>query len=403
MKIKYYYAVLSLCLICFLTVAAINTGENDNPEKNNKDVIKFSHAVHKDITDCASCHTGVAESASLNTRLLPEKSVCATCHDVDDEKNCNQCHYENVNEPLIQKKSGMIFNHKSHLGDQKLTCETCHKGLDSVAYSFESPNVKPEMALCYTCHNGESIASNACESCHISTVNLIPEDHKQVSFLKSHKFHANSEKAQCQMCHDNSFCESCHASTTSVTENNTARNFYAPFSPHKFVDGTKQQNISRVHDLNFQFTHGIDAKGKTSECQTCHQVETFCTECHTSVGKGDFAMEGVIPLTHKQSNFVTIGVGTGGGEHAILARRDIESCTSCHDTHGADPACILCHVDNDGIKGSNPKTHSSGFMHSQEDGDWHTDQGSVCYTCHTDANAHPGGKKGIGFCGYCHQ
>jgi len=111
----------------------------------------------------------------------------------------------------------------------------------------------------------------------------------------------------------------------------------------------------------------------------------------------------MVPASHKAPNFVTIGVGTGGGGHATLARRDIERCAGCHDVQGADANCILCHVDNDGIKGTNPKTHIRGFMKSSGDGDWHNDLGSVCYSCHTDANAKPNGKKGIGFCSYCHN
>jgi hypothetical protein len=402
MKIKYLYSALALSLICFLTIAAINKNGNGEQEKTNKDVIKFSHKAHKEITDCASCHTGAAESVSLNTRLLPEKSVCATCHDVNDEKNCVQCHYTDKYEPLIQKKPEMIFNHKFHLTDQKLACESCHKGLSDVEYSFESVSAKPAMSVCYDCHNGNSVATNVCESCHISTVKLIPQNHQQVSFLKNHKFVATKDDAQCQMCHNNSFCESCHVSTTMITEKNSARDFYTPYSPHKFIDNTKQQNITRVHDLNYQFTHGIDLKGKTSECQTCHQPETFCASCHESKG-GDFALEGTLPSSHRAPNFVTIGVGTGGGQHAILARRDIEQCSSCHDLQGADQNCILCHVDNDGIKGTNPKTHPRNFRSDLEKGDWHTDQGSVCYSCHTDANARPGGIKGVGFCGYCHK
>jgi hypothetical protein len=403
MKIKYIYIAFSLTLICFLTIAAINNAGDGKPDKTNKDIIKFSHKTHKEITDCASCHAGVSESTSLNTRLLPEKSVCATCHDVNDEKNCKQCHYENVNEPLIQKKSEIIFNHKFHITDKKLACETCHKGLWDVAYSFESKTAKPSMVICNDCHNGRSVATNNCESCHISTANLLPQDHKEVGFLHAHKFAASKDDSRCQMCHDNSYCESCHVSTTGITENNTKRNFYAPYSPHKFIDNTKQQNISRVHDLNYQYTHGIDAKGKTSQCQTCHQVETFCVECHESKGRGDYALAGTLPVSHKAPNFVTIGVGTGGGQHAVLARRDIESCTSCHDVQGADPACILCHVDPDGIKGTNPKTHDKNLISGLDHGDWHSDRGSICFTCHTDANAHPGGVKGVGFCGYCHK
>lgn len=402
MKIKYFYTVFVLFLICFLTIAAISQDEIIEQGKTNKEVIKFSHKVHKEVTDCASCHTGAAESTTLSTRLLPEKSVCATCHDVNDEKNCTQCHYDEKYEPLIQKEPELIFNHKFHLTGQKLECESCHNGLSDVDYSFESVASKPAMMICNDCHNGSAIATNACESCHISTVGLIPQDHKQVSFLKFHKFSATKENSQCQMCHDNSFCESCHVSTTMISENNTKRNFFTPYSPHKFVDNTKQQNITRVHDLNYRFTHGIDLKGKTSECQTCHQTETFCAECHDSKTR-DFALEGNVPASHRAPNFVTVGVGTGGGQHAILARRDIERCSSCHDLQGADQNCILCHVDSDGIKGTNPKTHVRNFRSDLSDGDWHKDRGSVCYSCHTDANARPEGTKGIGFCGYCHK
>ena len=97
-----------------------------------------------------------------------------------------------------------------------------------------------------------------------------------------------------------------------------------------------------------------------------------------------------------------IGVGSGGGDHARLARRDIERCAACHDVQGADPNCILCHTDPDGIEGTNPKTHAINFM-NDSNGDWHDDPGSVCYNCHTDPNAYPGGNPNIGFCAYCHN
>jgi len=65
---------------------------------------------------------------------------------------------------------------------------------------------------------------------------------------------------------------------------------------------------------------------------------------------------------------------------------------------------MKCHVDPDGIKGTNPKTHPVGFM-SGNHGDWHTNAGATCFACHTDPNAKPhtmGGIAGQGFCGYCH-
>jgi hypothetical protein len=112
-------------------------------------------------------------------------------------------------------------------------------------------------------------------------------------------------------------------------------------------------------------------------------------------------LTGAVPKSHSQPNFVTLGVNTGGGIHADIARRDIEKCQSCHDVQGADPVCLKCHYDNDGIKGTNPRTHEPGFM-SDENGYWHTTSTANCYVCHTDPNARPNGINGVGFCGYCH-
>ncbi len=398
MKIKYIYIVLSLVVVSFLAIAAVSSAPSAE-KKTNKDIIKFSHKKHEGV-DCIACHKDVPNSTSLDKGLLPEMAACGDCHDVSDDKNCTMCHYKDQYEPLVNKQPSVYFNHKFHITDQKQEdCLTCHKGISEVNYGFESKG--PQMNACYTCHNNKTKAAEYCESCHISTVNLLPDNHKTASFKKNHKILAKDKNANCAMCHDNEFCEACHVATTAISAKNTKSDFFAPYSTYNLIDGVKQQKLDRVHDLNYVYTHGIDLKGKTSECKTCHNDETFCVECHNSKG-GDYAMSGFTPTSHKVVNFVTIGVGTGGGEHAILARRDIESCASCHDVQGGDPNCILCHVDNTGVKGTHPKTHAKNFMRDVH-GDWHTDEGSVCYNCHTDANARPSGIAGVGFCGYCHS
>lgn len=401
MKSKYIYSVITLFLIAFFGVTAFTGSSQEGNEKSNEDIIKFSHSLHTQMTDCASCHSGVTESTSLSDDLLPQgHESCQSCHDMEDAENCNQCHYEDNYEPLQSSKSELMFNHKFHTQEQGMECESCHQGFDEVDYGFQAAQANPPMENCYECHDNESVASNACESCHVSTANLIPKDHQTANFFTNHKWTAMDEEENCQMCHDDTFCEDCHVATVGITEDNTSRDFYAPYVPHNYTDGTKQQQLNRVHDLNYRYTHGMDAKGKTSECQTCHQTETFCAECH-SAGGGDYALGGVVPVSHTQPNFSTFGVGSGGGEHAELAKRDIESCAACHDTQGSDPVCITCHMDNDGIQGTNPKTHKNNFM-SDNNGDWHNTQASVCYNCHVDANARPSGTPGVGFCGYCH-
>jgi len=395
--IKNFYIIVFLVASIFLLFAAF-LSQDSNLLRSNSELIKFSHSLHNELVECSECHTSVAESTSLTDRLLPNHDSCVNCHEVDNENECSTCHIDDNYESLIQKESELIYNHKIH-GLLELKCTDCHKGLDKVDYSFESSEVYPSMEICSACHNEVKIASNACESCHISTFNLLPQNHRSNDYLRSHKFLAWEVNANCMMCHNNTTCQECHVATTGITETNLPDDFYPPYMPSNSIDGSKQQVILKVHgDFNYRYSHGIDAKGKTTECQTCHQVETFCANCHQSENR-DFAMGGIVPSSHLMPDFKTIGVGTGGGEHATLARRDLEQCVSCHDVQGADPTCIVCHLDSDGIKGTNPKTHAVNFM-KDEHGDWHDNQGSICYNCHTSQS--PSSPAGFGFCGYCH-
>ncbi len=396
-KLKVLYISIFLGTAGLLLVGAMSSVKDDKPI-SNEGRIKFSHSLHKDLVDCQTCHSSVMESVSLKDQLFPNHDNCSTCHEVDNDEECSTCHYEDNFEALVKSKSNLNFNHKLHLINPDVNCESCHQGLSEVDYSWQAAGAHPPMETCYGCHNDKTVASNACESCHISTVNLLPQDHKVVSFSKTHKFAAQQFNSNCVMCHDNQSCEDCHAATIGVTETNTINDFYQPYYPSNFVDGAKVQAINRVHELNYRFSHGIDSKGKTAECQTCHQIETFCAECHQAEGE-DFAFGGIQPASHLKSTFTTFGVGSGGGDHAVLARRDIESCIACHDVNGADPTCITCHFDADGIKGTNNKTHPVGFMRDEK-GDWHDDNSSVCFNCHTSAS--PQSQSGIGFCGYCH-
>lgn len=343
MKLRYIYFLLcgTIASILLLTASASSVMVQ---ESDNSTIIKFSHKLHTSMIECAGCHTNVPATTSLKERLLPKKEDCALCHDVSAEDQCGFCHYENIFEPLVPKKTALIYNHQLHVEGEKLECVKCHHGLDTVEYSSQLTSFVPQMNVCYECHNDNTVASNNCAKCHASTADLLPVSHKQNDYERFHKFSAKQPNADCAMCHDNNSCESCHVGTSMLTAANNAKDFYAPLQTEQFVDGAKQQALARAHDLNYRYSHGIDLKGKNRECQTCHQVETFCVECHSAAGN-EFALGGVVPSSHVQGNFLKIGAGSGGGEHALLARRDIESCIACHDNSGGDPVCVACHSD----------------------------------------------------------
>lgn len=413
MKILRYYLIFAVGVSLFLATTAYfpgvkNSGTaeetvyaSDVKRFDNSKIIKFDHKLHTVDAGvkCEDCHVKAKNSVSAKDNLNPSKKQCESCHDVNDEKDCKLCHYDNVYKKLKATNTGLIFSHKQHTAGKQ--CTDCHKDLDKVKFSGQAASGFPNMQSCYTCHNDQK-ATSECAACHTDLTNLVPTDHRKPNFLNEHTTVAgvSTSNKDCMMCHSDNFCQVCH-SPKSFTGKNESGDFFVPYYTRdnaRRVDRGNLQKLTTAHDLNYRFTHGLDAGQKTHECKTCHDPVTFCASCHQTGGE---ALTGAVPESHRKPNFVTLGVNTGGGLHAEIARRDIERCQSCHDVQGADPVCLKCHYDNDGIKGTNPKTHESGFM-SDENGYWHSNNGANCYTCHTDPNARPGGIVGVGFCGYCH-
>ena len=252
MKEKYIHLVVSFGAILFLILTAFDSQATDENAKSNKNLINFSHSFHADVAECTDCHSKVPESVSLDDRLLPDHNDCGNCHEVDNDQECGTCHKNEVYEPLVQTKSELIFSHKEHIA-KGLECGNCHKDFTAINYSDEAEQKFPPMEVCSNCHSPENAAPNFCESCHISTANLIPPNHVRSDFKSSHKYLAQSIDANCMMCHDNSTCEECHVSTGIITETNTPDNFYQPYMPSQSVDGHKQQVIGRVHELDYRF------------------------------------------------------------------------------------------------------------------------------------------------------
>ncbi len=361
-----------------------------------QEIIKFSHTFHQqDVeTTCTDCHSTVQESSTAEDRLLPTMEDCENCHDVEDEENCTQCHFEDEETWMaLEVVSGeIIFNHKLHLEQESVTCDKCHKNLNEV--EFANAESMPAMQECSNCHNNQQ-ATLECVICHTNTLTLRPVDHS-ADFLTTHKSQARIDQEDCAICHTDYDCAECHEGASLIGfASGSNVDIQTPFGIS--TNGTKGLILTRVHELNFRYTHPLQAQGRSLECTVCHEARNFCQECHESQGI-DVAGK---PIWHSVPDWGALAgmVGSGGGRHAELAKRDIENCTACHDTQGDDPTCLLCHMDRIPGKGNDPITHERGFANRfGEDASFHDDPSALCFACHTDT-----GPSGPGFCVYCHE
>ncbi len=388
--------ILATFLSFGLVAAAALIALSQSQPHQRQEIIKFSHKYHQTEieTTCGDCHTQAVASTRAADNLLPQKSDCAECHDVEEEDDCSICHFEAENtrrafKPVARE---LLFGHKKHVERLDGKCETCHQNLNEV--DFSDSNSMPDMAVCSTCHDNQQ-ATLECQICHSNTLNLRPSDHT-ADFLVSHKNIARFDQETCASCHSDNDCAECHdGAALFATESGGNMQSRSPFFP-AIGPGTRSLTISRVHELNFRATHPLQAQGRTSDCAVCHETRSFCQDCHESSG----VVVAGKPIWHGGPDWGALAgvTGTGGGRHAALAKRDMESCAACHSNEGNDPTCLLCHTDFDGVRGTNPRTHERGFANRFGEGsDFHEDESALCFSCHTDSM-----QRGVGFCGYCH-
>lgn len=335
-------------VVAALGLVMIVAGGSDKSSSWNDPIkqwatIKFSHKQHLvDVgAECSQCHAGAPTSENANDLMLPKQAQCAECHSAEVESDCMFCHtVADKYEPYAAPKREVRFSHKQHIETSQLECAACHAGIEA----SEKPSLTflPLMSSCNSCHNDVKV-TNACESCHTQPETLLPVSHQQANWAKEHKRLVRIEglSNDCAVCHSDNFCQACHAEVTTQFTRGSRTRSVAENRPS--LSGSQALVKPRVHDLNFVFTHALDLRSKQADCHSCHNQQTFCTDCHTRNQDAGFAAP--FPLSHRAADFVRLGKGSGGGQHAVLARRDMESCASCHDVEGRDPVCVTCHLD----------------------------------------------------------
>jgi len=161
---------------------------------------------------------------------------------------------------------------------------------------------KPEE--CRDCHSGSGVMSN-----------------HGAFFVKEHRLLAQKAGSNCADCHQQSFCIDCHQGggiTADLQRSPSRRGEYKP----------------KTHRSDFISTHSMKAADNPQNCYRCHQ-SSFCTDCHTGTrSKGSLRIK-----SHRKAG-TSSQIYNWNSDHAAEARRNLQSCETCHPD--AD-VCVQCH------------------------------------------------------------
>jgi hypothetical protein len=260
---------------------------------------------HQAKKDCDACH--IAKKVKVGPmpakyqpiyRVKPQTpQVLVYPQGATSMGQCVQCHPD-IDQFLPGK---VIFQHAVHLR-RNYPCEACHPKFGHQGETIP----RPDMQSCFRCHGlshvgaGE-VATTKCDKCHPPGFNLQPSDHTQAFIRLDHGKRASTDGAYCAMCHQLKFCNDCHQGRK-VPSWLVAGQQVIP-KDHKVV--TWRSNHGKLflagkglcascHDgLSCQRCHVTpmphppgwlaDHRPKdipVSDCYICHTDRTACQGCH---------------------------------------------------------------------------------------------------------------------------
>ena len=188
---------------------------------------------------------------------------------------------------------------------------------------------------CNSCHKAEGVAPN-----------------HDADWTRSHRIVASKAGNNCAQCHTQSFCLDCHQGG-GINADLSVSNF-------------GRDNIPKSHRSDFVTIHPIKALDNQQTCYRCHD-QKYCTACHDRFPKGKLRIKSHLMLGPNGQRYAP-----ALGEHALEARRNLQSCQSCHPE---GDVCIQCH--------SAGKTNPHPRNWKSISGNFKDKAGSrVCTKCH---------------------
>lgn len=345
------------------------------PEETTSLRVNHSHPAHRALP-CMRCHRDAASSTSAADSLLPTEDRCAPCHNEaldrsrESAERCGFCHvgFGEGGEHFVPQARAQTprlrFSHATH-ARRGVRCIDCHMGIQNTDQGTRDH--MPTMRSCFRCHGGrlegEVAPSDDCATCHLTEPDGKLQTHFEEGWmnpprwlrglrhgndwLTRHRWVAADEGETCASCHRESECEDCHDGRT------TPR---------------------RVHVGDYLTTHPQEARRNERRCATCHSAQNFCLECHARLGLSTISAPSVrsTARVHPPAEVWT----RGPNRHAMEARRNLSSCTSCH----AESDCTSCHGAL-GI-GGGISPHPRSFF--EDCGSLLRATSSACARCHGD-------------------
>jgi len=156
---------------------------------------------------------------------------------------------------------------------------------------------------CNDCHKGQGIAVN-----HDS------------DFVRGHRILAGNAGNNCKDCHQQVWCLDCHQGGGNGSDL-TIGNFGRDYKP-------------KSHRSDFINIHPIKAAANPQSCIRCHDA-SYCNACHGRFPMGSLRIKSHLMLGPNGQKY-----SAAIGEHSTEARRNLQSCQSCHPD---GDVCIQCH------------------------------------------------------------
>jgi hypothetical protein len=260
----------------------------------------------------------------------PQSASCAVCH---ARESCERCHANAAGISLITSLAR--DPRVASLAAEKPAAYPTPASHTDEWRTRHGQDANTSTAACANCHTRPS-----CETCHADgsgtsrtailslpgpgvparlgvPVALVRRAVHSADILQRHGSLAASNGMTCAQCHAEATCAACHAGS----------------------------NSRRFHVDNFVERHAVDVFSSSADCQSCHNTERFCRDCH--------AQSGLAASDRMNAAFHT-GKANWVLSHGQAARTGMESCVSCHQQRD----CVRCHSASGGW-GVNP--HRAGF------------------------------------------